>query len=315
MQGGDGDFINWQPWCTDGEWLRCALHAHTTESDGELAPDALASHYERAGYDVLAVTDHWKRTEARAERMLVVPSVELNCILPGARDGHVLGFGLACEAAELKALAEDYGDLVRTADWIEQHGGVAYLAHPYWTGVTPGTLELPPNVAGIEVYNAGCELEVGRGLSAVHWDELAEAGRLCPAIASDDSHHPGFDSDLAWTWVRAEERTAEAVLAALTTGTSYSSAGPLLKDVTCAGGAVEVRCSPCRSITLVSGKSIGSAVNAGRLGYVYAGRALGTDDAGLIVHARLEIPPAARHVRVEVTDAVGRKAWANPITV
>ena len=77
------------------------------------------------------------------------------------------------------------------ADWIGAHGGVAYLAHPYWTGVTPGTLELPDDVVGIEVFNAGCELEIGRGLSAVHWDELLEDGRLCPALATDDSHHPG----------------------------------------------------------------------------------------------------------------------------
>ena len=47
---------------------------------------------------------------------------------------------------------------------------------------------------GIEVFNAGCELEVGRGLSSVHWDELLEDGRLCPALVTDDSHHPGFDS-------------------------------------------------------------------------------------------------------------------------
>ncbi len=315
MQGGDRDFTGWQPWCTEGDWLRCALHAHTTESDGELAPDLLATHYERAGYDVLAVTDHWKRTEASGDRILVIPSVELNCILPEARDGHVLGFGVQCEPGDLEALAEEYGDLARTAGWIEERNGISYLAHPYWTGVTPGTLELPTNVAGIEVYNAGCELEVGRGLSAVHWDELADAGRLCPAIASDDSHHPGFDSDIAWTWVRAEERTAAAVLAALETGRFYASAGPVLNDVTRDGGAVEVGCSPCRSVTLVSGKSIGSAVNAGRLGYVHGGRVLATDDAGLVIRAWLEIPPSAGHVRVEVTDTAGRKAWANPVSV
>ena len=91
-----------------GIWLRCALHAHTTESDGELAPDLLARHYERAGYDVLAVTDHWKRTDAHAERILVLPSVELNCVLPGARDGHVLGFGVRCEPPDLQALAAEY---------------------------------------------------------------------------------------------------------------------------------------------------------------------------------------------------------------
>jgi hypothetical protein len=52
------------PWTTDGAWLRCALHAHTTQSDGELAPRHLARHYERAGYDVLAITDHWRITDA-----------------------------------------------------------------------------------------------------------------------------------------------------------------------------------------------------------------------------------------------------------
>jgi hypothetical protein len=53
----------------------------------------------------------------------------------------------------------------------------------------------------------------------------------------------------------------------------------------------------------------------GRLGYRHAGRELECDQNGLVVHARLEVPPSARHVRIEVTDEVGRKAWANPLSV
>jgi hypothetical protein len=303
-------------WSRDGDWLRCALHAHTTASDGELPPPSLVTHYERAGYDVLATTDHWHVTDVPStEHLLVIPSVELNCVLPGARDGHVLGYGVSAMPDELRELAAGYSGLEETGNWITERGGVAYLAHPYWTGVVPGTLELPECVTGIEVFNAGCELEVGRGLSSVHWDELLEAGRLCPALAADDSHHPGFDSDLAWTWVRIGERTAAAVLDALKGGAFYASAGPLLHGVRRDGDAVEVLCSPCRAVTLVSGKSIGAAVNAGRLGYRHGGEVLGEDDAGLVVGARLTVPPAARHVRVEVTDAAGRKAWANPIAV
>lgn len=304
------------PWTTDGAWLRCALHAHTTRSDGELAPRHLARHYTRASFDVLAITDHWRITDDDSiESLVVIPSIELNCILPDARDGHVLGFGVAASEEELHELAKEHAGLETTADWIEAHGGVPYLAHPYWTGVTPGTLELPENVTGIEVFNAGCELEVGRGLSAVHWDELLEAGRLCPAIAADDSHHPGFDSDLAWTWVRAPERSRAAVLGALAAGTFYSSTGPLILDVRHDGDAVEVRCSPCRSVTLVSGRATGAAVNVGRLGYRHASRELACDKNGLVVHARLDVPPSARHVRVEVIDAAGRKAWANPLSI
>jgi hypothetical protein len=265
---------------------------------------------------VLAITDHWRITDAQSvDALLVIPSVELNCILPGARDGHVLGFGVSAREEELHALAKEHAGLETTAAWIVARGGIAFLAHPYWTGVTPGALELPQNVIGIEVYNAGCELEVGRGLSAVHWDELLEDGRLCPAIAADDSHHPGFDSDLAWTWVRAGERSRDAVLDALASGAFYSSTGPRIDDVRLESDSIEVRCSPCRSVTLVSGRATGAAVNVGRLGYRHAGRELSCDENGLVVHARLDVPPAARHVRIEVTDAEGRKAWGNPLPV
>ena len=79
-----------------GVWLRCALHAHTTETDGWLTPPVQRRYHAWGGYDVLAITDHWKRTEAPStKQLLVLPSVELNCILPGARDGHVLGYGLS----------------------------------------------------------------------------------------------------------------------------------------------------------------------------------------------------------------------------
>ena len=57
-----------------GSWLRCALHAHTTNSDGALPPDKLVSHDEWAGFDVLAITDHWVRTvEPSTDRLLVTP--------------------------------------------------------------------------------------------------------------------------------------------------------------------------------------------------------------------------------------------------
>ena len=298
------------PWLTSGAWLRCALHAHTTESDGELAPRALVKHYERAGYDVLAITDHWARSAPPStERLLVLPGAELNCLLPGDRDGHVLALGID---DALGSLEGQRLDLAGTGSWITAHGGVAYLAHPYWTGATPGSLVLPDTVSGIEVYNAGCELEIGRGLSTVHWDELLDSGRHCFALATDDSHHPGFDSDLAWTWVRSEP-TADGVLEALRTGRFYGTTGPRITEVSAGGGSVEVQCDPCRSVVVVFGVSSGAAVHAGRLGYRYGGEILATTPDGLITAARLDLPETARYARVEVADAHGGRAWTNPI--
>src|SRR5262249_12444983 len=197
--------------------------------------------------------------------------------------------------------------------WIREHGGVAYLAHPYWTGALTAELELPDGVAGIEVYNAGCELEVARGLSSVHWDSVLESGRLCFGIAADDSHHPGFDSDLAWTGMRASDRTPQAVLAALDDGCFYSTTGPLIYDARAEDGAVEVRCSPCRSVTLCTGSERGSAVNAGRLGYRYDAEIVSSDGNGAITGARLERPRGSPYGRVEVVDLQGRKAWTNAL--
>jgi hypothetical protein len=298
------------PWRSTGEWLRAALHTHTTSSDGELAPRALARHYRRAGYDVVALTDHWHRSVAPSgDGIVVLPGVELNCVLPEGRDGHVLGIGIERDPAELEG---ERRDLAGTGDWIVDAGGVAYLAHPYWTGARPGGFELPPSVTGIEVFNAGCELEIGRGLSSVHWDELLEDGRICPGLVTDDSHHPGFDSDHAWTWIRAE-RDAGSILDALRTGRFYGSAGPVIHDVELVDGGVVVRCSPARSVTLLTGRTSGTAVNAGRLGYRYGADVLESTHDDLIVAARLDLAESAPFARLEVVDQVGRRAWTNPL--
>lgn len=300
------------PFRSNGEWLRCALHAHTTKSDGELTPDGLVRHYAWARYDVLAITDHQRRTEARSAGLLVMPSAELNVVLDGGLVGHLLALGIA---ADPKELARSRPDLATAAAWIREQGGVAYLAHPYWTGVEAGDLVLPDGVAGIEIYNAACELECARGLAAVHWDGVLQDGRLCFAIATDDTHHPGFDSDLAWVWVRARERTQAALLDALAAGCFYSSSGPLIRDVVLEDGSVEVRCSPCRSVTLVPGRELGSAAHAGRLGYRSGAEVVSSTEDGAITAARLVRPARSSYGRVEVVDLEGRKAWTNPLWI
>ena len=129
------------PWRAEGEWLRAALHVHSTNSDGELSARGVAQHYARAGYDVVALTDHWHRSVAPSTAgLLVLPGVELNCLLPEDRDGHVLGIGIERDPSELEG---ERRDLAETAEWIVGAGGVAYLAHPYWTGVRPAGFELP----------------------------------------------------------------------------------------------------------------------------------------------------------------------------
>src|SRR6516225_1689090 len=96
--------------------LLCELHAHTTWSDGALSVPELVDLYGRAGFDVLAVTDHTvpgacvqegdfagylAEVEAEAERarslydLVVIPGLELTYDHDDpAQAGHAVAVGL-----------------------------------------------------------------------------------------------------------------------------------------------------------------------------------------------------------------------------
>jgi hypothetical protein len=300
------------PFNGDGLWLRCALHAHTTNSDGEMAPDMLVRHFEWSAYDVLAITDHWVRTVERSTRKLVViASTELNArVGASGDDAHVLALGVE---ADPEPPDGDFEPLQAVVDWIGANGGLPYLAHTYWSGLRTEQWIDCDGLLGVEVWNSGCELEIGRGDSSIHWDEALELGKPLQGLATDDSHHPGYDSGFAWTMVRAPERSQEAVLAALRAGAFYGSTGPSITSLEVDGDFIEVRCSPAQSVTLVSSRHRGARANAGRLGYPNLSTILERDADGLITAVRLEKPPLAPFGRVVVSDTAGRRAWTNPL--
>ncbi|MCF3935335.1 PHP domain-containing protein [Acuticoccus sp. M5D2P5] len=47
------------PFSTPRRFLRGNLHTHTDRSDGTLPVEAVVARYREAGYDFLAVTDHF----------------------------------------------------------------------------------------------------------------------------------------------------------------------------------------------------------------------------------------------------------------
>ena len=57
-------------------WYRGNLHMHTQVSDGDLPFEEAVALYRKAGYDFLAVTDHWKWCEEhREEDFLLLPNI------------------------------------------------------------------------------------------------------------------------------------------------------------------------------------------------------------------------------------------------
>jgi predicted metal-dependent phosphoesterase TrpH len=90
------------------------LQAHSTVSDGELAPAAVVEEAEKAGVTTLALSDHdavaGVREAAEAAEDLeieLVPAVEMSCVHEFADDLHVCGYWVdpeaiagACERAQ-----------------------------------------------------------------------------------------------------------------------------------------------------------------------------------------------------------------------
>jgi hypothetical protein len=293
-------------------WLRCQLHSHTTNSDGEASPAALAEHYAAAGFDVLAITDHWHVTRHDDPRLVLLPASELTCASPSP---HGEAEALALGVAELPEERAAFPDLEAMAAWIDGHGGVAVLCHPYWSGLSVDEVASAPSLRGIEVMNGGSELMHGNGLSTVHWDAALQRGRALVGVATDDCHAPGQDSGLGWTWVAAAERSPEAVLAALREGVAYGSTGPRIDRVEAGEHAVEVRCSPARVVRLRSGAWDGCSVHADPGAMDWRGEVLSRDAAGLVTAARFDQPELWSWARVEVEDDRGGRAWGSPIGI
>jgi hypothetical protein len=316
------------PFGVDGAWLKTAMHTHTTASDGELAPDAHVRHHEWAGFDVLVITDHWTLThEPSTPHLLVITGAELAADpIDKGRYTEILAIGIADIPEDPGGdrahwgpidnyLFKTFPDLTAAAAQITGQGGAAYIAHPYWSGLTPEIVLGAEGVTGLELFNSSAERENGRGDSSYVWDLALEAGRPLHAIAADDSHYPAFDIGDAWTMVRASERSQEAVIAALHAGHTYASNGPVLHEVVRDGDALEVRCSPSRSVAFQSRWELGWAVRADDRNRQEGARVLERDDAGQIVRARFvpETEDDIPYVRIVTTDEAGRHAWTNPL--
>jgi len=286
------------PFASPGHWYRANLHAHTTNSDGDLPPDDCAECYRRAGYDILALTDHWCVSEVavRPPDLLIINGAELD----GGRsaqgtDYHLVGLNLRTRGKlprRADAFAQDLVDMIR------EEGGDAFLAHPCWSGLMASDMLGLAGCFAVEVYNTGCDLEILRGYSTVHWDDLLTLGHNLGAVAVDDGHHHRVDHGLAWTMIRAEELTVEAVLDALRRGRYYASTGPEIRDLTVAEGRLRVTTSPVASIALVSAPTQGGRRFA--------------PEGETITEAEFPLPPA-RYCRVEIVDHRGKVAWSNPV--
>jgi hypothetical protein len=286
------------PFALDGQWYKAALHSHTTHSDGSISPKDLVDWYRVRGYDILTIADHHHVTDTRdfsTKDFLMLPGVEWD---GGSVEEGTFYHILLVDVQEPREMPRNVSlqEAVRAA---RASGALVFAAHPYWSGQTGRQLAAVEGLTGLEVYNDVCRILQGLGSAAVHWDELLAQRRLLWGLGVDDIHDPELEGDGGWTWIKAPALTRPAIRQALEQGAFYASSGPIIHDISVQDGTVEVRCSPVVSI--------------GFMATAFHGKAIQATPGETIQEAHYALKGNEGYLRVECTDAAGRRAWSNPL--
>ncbi len=274
-------------------------HAHTTNSDGRVTPDECMRQYKEAGYDFLALTDHWYvGEEKRYQGMLVLPGVEYDFTFP-AQVLHLVALYPDAKLADGISRGMDHREVIAH---VNRTGGVAIAAHPAWSLNTTEFLCSLEGVDIAEVYNtmSGEPFNGPRADSEALLDVAAANGKLFNLAAADDSHLYHGEQCVSYIMVQAAELTVPAVLDALRKGRFYSSQSPSFRNIEIVGNEVAVETSPVRRITVCSNR------------FWVGGRCM--EGKGLTERV-YKIQPNEKYIRIQLTDENGRRAWSNPIQV
>ncbi len=200
-------------------WFAGDLHAHTTHSDGALSIDQLAARAAQSGLDFLAVTDH--------------NTVSHHPHLPAAGSRHDLALLPGQELTTRRGHANAYGDIGfvdfrRPADlWVREvaaRGGLLSINHPLDRDMCwqHPLAELPP---ALELWHVTWFRDL---TSTAPWALWARWRQDAVLIGGSDFHRleQGIPPGTPTTWVAAEERSPEALLAAVAAGRTAITRSP-----------------------------------------------------------------------------------------
>ena len=301
---------------TAGSWYKGNTHTHTSETDGDSSPEAVASWYKSHGYNFLVLSDHEilldlsKVSHLEDSAFRFVPGEEITGKF-GTKPVHLIGINIS---RALKPLADTSAaaTVQRTVDSVRAAGGVPQVNHPnFGWALTESDLMKVRNANLVEIYNGHPLVNNlgggdSPGMEAV-WDYLLSHGKRIYGVGSDDAHHfkAEFSPKLAnpgkaWVVVRASKLEPASIVAALDAGHFYASTGVELDSIVVSGADFRIKIRQYKN-------------------FKYTTEFVG--DNGEILKTSGDIAPAYRlnravtYVRARVTDSNGARAWTQPFFV
>ncbi len=277
---------------------KIGLHIHTTLSDGRKTPDEAARLYREAGFDAIAITDHWQYGEGgRISGLTILSGCEYNTGTMDAASGvyHIVGVLMQKKPFVMRSATPQ-----EIIDAIHDAGGIAILAHPAWSLNTPEKIAKLRNLDGIEIYNTVSDVGKNRrGDSSLIIDMLGVEGKFYPLHAADDTHD--FMDELAKSFicVECESLDRASLFAAIKAGKFYASQGPEIHLLRNDDGTFTVNSTEVVEVVFQS-----NMCSAKR---VFLGDALTS-----VTYTPRD---GEKYVRAYVTDKHGRRAWSGCLTV
>ncbi|MBI5876231.1 MAG: CehA/McbA family metallohydrolase [Chloroflexi bacterium] len=292
-------------------WLKGNIHTHTSLSDGDALPAEAIAWYADNGFDFLSITDHNMLTVAESDRLVLIPGTEITLMDEG-KPVHVNALGIHT----MPALPGWQHDIARTLQAAvhaaRAAGGLPMINHPnfHWAF---GEAEMA-RVTGwtlLEIMNTStdCNSFGGGGQPSVEamWDGLLSRGVRVWAAATDDMHDlrkPWYGHvsppGRGWICVRAADRTAAAILAAIELGDFYASTEVELADLTMDARGIRLAIRPAYD-------------------YAYTTQFIGRGERVLaVVHGTTPAYAASGdegYVRARVFSSNGGWAWTQPLWV
>ena len=227
-----------------GLWRRGDLHAHSTYSDGDSSPGALVAQAESMGLDFFALTDHdgslggvpsnWSDPGYVSDELVLLYGMEWTTV-----SGHANVWAAAPFDYAPLWQAHRKHDPAAAALAMHQQAGLFSINHPEEYVICPWSYPTTVDADCIEVWN-GMFILPSMNRIAVNWfwDSVLLKGQRIPGVGGSDTHYltewPSLFYDIGnpTTWVWAQERSAEAILAGIKNGhvtISYASDAPRLE--------------------------------------------------------------------------------------
>ncbi len=242
--------------------MRCfkgELHSHTYESDGVQDVCHAVGNYRSAGYDFLAITDHYITMGAeKAQRIFKdapvdmtlligeechVPTEQIHAVHIGGQESVNQYFRDNPERAylemndilnELEYLPEninktDYAWRVWIARKSREMGGISILTHPHWLWYDTYFMAsaITKQLLKDSVYDAMDITDQEADTTYALWTEMQAQGLKIPVVGCSDSHYsdannPHHPVRGGYTLVFAPNRNEESLLDAICNGRSVA---------------------------------------------------------------------------------------------